>query len=117
MAEHRCALLDDVSNIEDAVAWGKRKGLEWLITESAGLCNRCSPYINGIPAICVIDAIAGVNTSRKIGPMLKMADCAVVTKGDIVSQAEREVSRMDEQMQAVRARLRAGERITAEEEK
>ena len=49
--------------------------------------------------------------------MLKMADCVVVTKGDIVSQAEREVSRMDEQMQAVRARLRAGERITAEEEK
>lgn len=117
MAEHRCALFDDVSNIEDAVAWGKRKGLEWLITESAGLCNRCSPYINGIPAICVIDAIAGVNIPRKIGPMLKMADCVVVTKGDIVSQAEREVSRMDEQMQAVRARLRAGERITAEEEK
>ena len=54
---------------------------------------------------------------RKIGPMLKMADCVVVTKGDIVSQAERELSRMDEQMQAVRARLRAGERITAEEEK
>lgn len=49
-----------VSNIEDAVAWGKRKGLEWLIIESAGLCNRCSPYINGIPAICVIDAFAAV---------------------------------------------------------
>lgn len=80
-----------VSNIEDAVAWGKKKGLEWLITESAGLCNRCSPYINGVPAIGVIDAIAGVNTPRKIGPMLKMADYVIITKGDIVSQAEREV--------------------------
>lgn len=80
-----------VSNIEDAVAWGKKKGLEWLITESAGLCNRCSPYINGVPAICVIDAIAGVNTPRKIGPMLKMADYVIITKGDIVSQEEREV--------------------------
>lgn len=80
-----------VSNIEDAIDWGKKKGLQWLITESAGLCNRCSPYINGIPGICVIDAIAGVNTPRKIGPMLKMADCVVITKGDIVSQAEREV--------------------------
>lgn len=80
-----------VSNIEDAVAWGKKKGLEWLITESVGLCNRCSPYINGVPAICVIDAIAGVNTPRKIGPMLKMADYVIITKGDIVSQAEREV--------------------------
>ena len=80
-----------VSNIEDAVAWGRQKGLEWLITESAGLCNRCAPYINGIPGICVVDAIAGVNTPRKIGPMLKTADCVVITKGDIVSQAEREV--------------------------
>lgn len=80
-----------VSNIEDAVAWGKKKGLEWLITESVGLCNRCSPYINGVPAICVIDAIAGVNTPRKIGPMLKMADYVIITKGDIVSQTEREV--------------------------
>lgn len=80
-----------VSNIEDAVAWGKKKVLEWLITESVGLCNRCSPYINGVPAICVIDAIAGVNTPRKIGPMLKMADYVIITKGDIVSQAEREV--------------------------
>ena len=57
-----------VSNIEDAVAWGKKKGLEWLITESAGLCNRCSPYINGVPAICVIDAIAGVNTPPQDRP-------------------------------------------------
>lgn len=80
-----------VSNIEDAVTWGRQKGLEWLITESAGLCNRCAPYINGIPGICVVDAIAGVNTPRKIGPMLKTADCVVITKGDIVSQAEREV--------------------------
>lgn len=80
-----------VSNIEEAVQWGKRLGLAILITESAGLCNRCSPYINGIPAVCVIDNLSGVNTPRKIGPMLKYADVIVVTKGDIVSQAEREV--------------------------
>ena len=62
-----------------------------LITESAGLCNRCSPYINGIKSVCVIDNLSGINTPRKIGPMLKLADVVVVTKGDIVSQAEREV--------------------------
>jgi Ni2+-binding GTPase involved in maturation of urease and hydrogenase len=39
----------------------------------------------------VIDHLAGVNTPRKIGPMLKLADIIAVTKGDIVSQAEREV--------------------------
>jgi len=80
-----------VSNIEAAVEWGLKCGFGTLISESAGLCNRCSPYIQGILAVCVIDNLSGVNTPRKIGPMLKMADIVVVTKGDIVSQAEREV--------------------------
>lgn len=79
------------SNIEGSVEWGLRSGFKILITESAGLCNRCSPYIKGILSVCVIDNLSGANTPRKIGPMLKMADLVVVTKGDIVSQAEREV--------------------------
>ncbi len=79
------------SNIEEVVRWGSNEGLELLITESAGLCNRCSPYIKGIKAICVIDNLSGINTPKKIGPMLKTADIIVITKGDIVSQAEREV--------------------------
>jgi len=65
--------------------------LDVLITESAGLCNRCSPYIQDVQAICVIDNLSGTNTPKKIGPMLKSADIVVITKGDIVSQAEREV--------------------------
>lgn len=80
-----------VSNIEDGIRWGLASGFDWLFTESAGLCNRCSPYLNGIPAVCVIDDLSGVNTPRKIGPMLKFADVVAVTKGDVVSQAEREV--------------------------
>ncbi len=80
-----------VSNIDDAVQWGMKLGFQMLITESAGLCNRCSPYINGIFSICVIDNLSGANTPRKIGPLLKLADVVAVTKGDIVSQAEREV--------------------------
>lgn len=79
------------SNIEDVVHWGKEKGLDLLITESAGLCNRCSPYITNIKGVCVIDNLSGINTPKKIGPMLKAADLVVITKGDIVSQAEREV--------------------------
>lgn len=79
------------SNIEDVVLWGNRNGLDLLITESAGLCNRCSPYITGIKGVCVIDNLSGINTPKKIGPMLKSADLVVITKGDIVSQAEREV--------------------------
>mgnify|MGYP002748103802 FL=1 len=80
-----------VSNIEEVVKWGVNEGLDVLITESAGLCNRCSPYIQNILGVCVIDNLSGINTPKKIGPMLKMADIVVVTKSDIVSQAEREV--------------------------
>jgi len=80
-----------VSNIEEVTQWGIKQGLDLLITESAGLCNRCSPYIQDVKAICVIDNLSGINTPKKIGPMLKTADIVVITKGDIVSQAEREV--------------------------
>jgi Ni2+-binding GTPase involved in maturation of urease and hydrogenase len=80
-----------VSNIEEVVEWGVDRNLDLLITESAGLCNRCSPYIRDIKSICVIDNLSGINTPKKIGPMLKSADIVVITKGDIVSQAEREV--------------------------
>lgn len=80
-----------VSNIEEVVQWGRKEKLDVLITESAGLCNRCSPYIKEVKAICVIDNLSGINTPKKIGPMLKAADIIVITKGDIVSQAEREV--------------------------
>lgn len=80
-----------VSNIEEVVKWGTDNDLDLLITESAGLCNRCSPYIKEIKGICVIDNLSGINTPKKIGPMLKAADIVIITKGDIVSQAEREV--------------------------
>lgn len=80
-----------VSNIEDCHQWGIKHSYDILISESAGLCNRCSPHIKECTAVCVIDNLMGINTPKKIGPMLKMADIVVITKGDIVSQAEREI--------------------------
>ncbi len=80
-----------IANIEGAVQWGVGQGFDLLISESAGLCNRCSPHVSEALAVCVIDNLSGVHTPRKIGPMLKTADLVVITKGDIVSQAEREV--------------------------
>lgn len=79
------------SNIEEVVKWGNSNNVDILITESAGLCNRCSPYLKEIKAVCIIDNLAGINAPKKIGPLLKSADYVVITKGDIVSQAEREV--------------------------
>lgn len=80
-----------IANIEAGVQWGLRSGFDLLIVESAGLCNRCSPHIDGVMAVCVVDNLSGVHTPRKIGPMLKSADVVVITKGDVVSQAEREI--------------------------
>lgn len=91
LSGHLCPDHFFVSNIGDCVKWGFKEQFDFLISESAGLCNRCSPHIKDILAVCVIDCLSGVNTPKKIGPMLKLADIIVITKGDIISQAEREV--------------------------
>ncbi len=94
-----------ISNIEDVFNWGAKLNLDILLSESAGLCNRCAPHIRGIPAVCVIDQMSGVHTPRKIGPMLRFADIVVITKSDIVSQAEREVFEMNVQYVNPRAEI------------
>lgn len=76
----------------DAVKWAEKEGAD-LIVETAGLCLRCAPYIEGSLGIVVLEATSGMNLPRKIGAMLSLADIAVVTKIDLVSQAEREVFR------------------------
>jgi Ni2+-binding GTPase involved in maturation of urease and hydrogenase len=80
-----------VSNIEACASWAHDNQLDFLISESAGLCNRCAPHVRGLLATCILDNLSGNDTPIKIGPMLKTADLIVVTKGDVVSQAEREV--------------------------
>jgi Ni2+-binding GTPase involved in maturation of urease and hydrogenase len=80
-----------VNNIADCFNWGIANQFDLLISESAGLCNRCSPHIKGVLSISVVDNLAGINTPKKIGPLLKLADIVIIAKGDIVSQAEREV--------------------------
>jgi len=82
-----------VSNLEEIYAWGKKQQSEILILETAGLCHRCAPGIRDCLSICVVDNLSGIDTPKKIGPILTTADVIVVTKGDIVSQAEREVFR------------------------
>lgn len=77
----------------DAIAWAAHESAACLIVETAGLCLRCAPYIDGALGIVVLEATSGMNLPRKIGAMLTLADLAVVTKIDLVSQAEREVFR------------------------
>ncbi len=77
----------------DAIRWARGEGAEILFVETAGLCLRCAPYIEGSLGIVVLEATSGMNLPRKIGAMLSLADVAVVTKIDLVSQAEKEVFR------------------------
>jgi Ni2+-binding GTPase involved in maturation of urease and hydrogenase len=83
----------NVMVLGEAVEWAEEQGCDFLLVETAGLCLRCSPYIEGSLGIVVLEATSGMNLPRKIGPMLSLADVAVVTKIDLVSQAEREVFR------------------------
>jgi Ni2+-binding GTPase involved in maturation of urease and hydrogenase len=83
----------NVMVLGDALQWAGRSGADLLLVETAGLCLRCSPYVDGGLGIVVLEATSGMNLPRKIGPMLSLADIAVVTKIDRVSQAEREVFR------------------------
>lgn len=82
-----------VSNLEEVLDWANEQGSDLLIIETAGLCFRCAPHIQGVPAVTVIDNLSGNDSPEKMGPALKLADAVVVTKGDLVSQAEKEVFR------------------------
>lgn len=77
--------------LADAIEWAERESSDLLIVESAGLCLRCSPYLNQGLGVIVMSSISGIHTPLKMGPMVSLADVAVVTKIDLVSQAEREV--------------------------
>ena len=82
-----------IYNIESMFEWAKKNKSDVLIVETAGLCLRCAPYTKESLSVCVIDVTSGPNTPLKIGPLLTEADIVVTTKGDMVSQAEREVFR------------------------
>lgn len=82
-----------IYNIEDMIEWAEENNSECLVVETAGLCHRCAPYTVNSLGVCVIDATSGPNTPLKVGPFLSTADIAVITKGDMISQAEREIFR------------------------
>jgi len=79
--------------LDEAVEWAEKSGADFLFVETAGLCLRCSPYVENSLGVVVLEATSGMNLPRKIGPMLTLADISVITKIDLISQAEREVFR------------------------
>ncbi len=91
LADRYCPDHAWMERLPEVLSWGEKEGLDTLVVETAGLCARCAPYLREAVAICVLDATCGVGTPGKIGPHLADADLCVITKGDLVSQAEREV--------------------------
>lgn len=83
----------NVMVLGDVMNWARKENADVLLVETAGLCLRCSPYVEGALGIIVLEATSGINLPLKVGPMLSLADVAVMTKIDRISQAEREVFR------------------------
>lgn len=82
-----------IYNIEEMIDFAKKHKSDMLIMETAGLCHRCAPYTTNSIGVCVIDATTGPNNPTKVGPFLSSADIVAITKGDMISQAEREIFR------------------------
>ncbi|MDR1940532.1 MAG: hypothetical protein LBQ40_07070 [Clostridiales bacterium] len=78
-------------NLEEIALWGERRNADILIIETAGLCHRCAPATKNTIAVCVLDCVQSIRVPDKVGPVLTNCDIAVITKGDMVSQAETEV--------------------------
>lgn len=93
LARDMCPDHFSIYNTEEMLDWAAAKETDVLLNETAGLCLRCAPYPDQSLATCVIDVTTGPNTPLKVGPLLTTADVVVTTKGDLVSQAEREVFR------------------------
>lgn len=96
----------NVMVLGDAIHWAEKAESSVLLVETAGLCLRCSPYVDGGLGMIVLESTSGTNLPLKVGPMLSLADIAVVTKIDRVSQAEREVFRSRIQDVAPGVRIR-----------
>ena len=79
-----------VSNLSELWGWADRLGRDALVIETAGLCHRCSPATEHMAAGCVLDCTASCRAPGQLGPMLTQADFVVLTKIDMVSQAELE---------------------------
>ena len=80
-----------VTVLGDAYLDALDAGSDWLVLESAGLCERCSPFLVRVPALLVLGLTAGLQAPRKLRSLVAHCDALVLTKTDLASQAECEV--------------------------
>lgn len=93
LSRNMCPDHFSIYNTDAMLHFAEENNTDYLIMETAGLCHRCAPFTSNCLGICVIDATTGPNNPAKLGPFLSSADIVVTTKGDMISQAEREIFR------------------------
>lgn len=81
----------EVMILTDAIKWAEGIHADLLIVESAGLCLRCSPYLNQGVGVVVLSMLSGLHSVDKMKQLICFADVAMLTMNDLVCQAEREV--------------------------
>lgn len=81
----------EVMILTDAINWANKINADLLIIESAGLCLRCSPYLNQGVGVVVLSMLSGIHSVDKMKQLICFADIALLTMNDLVCQAEREV--------------------------
>jgi Ni2+-binding GTPase involved in maturation of urease and hydrogenase len=82
---------DHYAALEIPKILSNNKDKDIVVLETAGLCLRCSPYVKEGLGINVLDISAG--EPFRYGPILTQADIVAIAKGDLISQAEREIFR------------------------
>ncbi|MBD3273138.1 AAA family ATPase [Candidatus Dependentiae bacterium] len=91
LAEELCP--DHYTALELSRIIKKHTDRDLIIIETAGLCLRCSPYVKEGLGINVLDITAG--SPDRYGPILTQADIVAISKADLISQAEREIFRLN----------------------
>lgn len=91
LSGHLCPDHYLATNLNHLYDWALSNQSNTLIIETAGLCNRCAPFLTGALNICVIDSTSSIRSPEKLGPMVTTATIIVMTKCDMISQAEREI--------------------------
>jgi Ni2+-binding GTPase involved in maturation of urease and hydrogenase len=74
---------------EEFSIWAELHEAQHLLIETAGLCFRCAPFTKNAVGIAILDATG--TDPRKMPVLLKTADIVVITKYDLISQAERDI--------------------------
>jgi Ni2+-binding GTPase involved in maturation of urease and hydrogenase len=84
---------DHYTALEIPKILAEHKDKDIIILETAGLCLRCSPYVEEGLGINILDITSG--DPFRYGPILTQADVVAISKGDLISQAEREIFRAE----------------------